>query len=374
MVFVSHYGGRLQGILGSTLWVGVDLFFVLSGFLITGILYDSLESPHYFRNFYVRRALRIFPVFYGFFLVVAILAPIFHLHAHWNVLTFVFYFGNLVVPFTDVIKHNPTIIWIVHHGVPLEIINLGHLWSLCVEEQFYLVWPAVVWLVRDRRALMRVCVMVSIAALLLRFWLLKHATPLEITQYIFYWNTFVRCDSLVIGSWLALFLRGHKLSLVQLRRLSAVLFWVPLAGLAFDFVHWRRWGFFNNPFTMTVGFTLIALAALGTLLRSLDDDGLLARVLRFRPLSGLGVISYGFYFYHAIPITLWRNLAVSHPALKNVVPLMAFSATVVVAWLSFHFFEVRFLALKKVLAPQRPRSSRVKGSAPVRVHVSEPQV
>jgi peptidoglycan/LPS O-acetylase OafA/YrhL len=171
-VFIHHYSGFLNLTrLGSFTWAGVDLFFVLSVFLITGILYDSLEAPHYFRDFYVRRALRIFPIFYGFFVVLFLLTPLLHLRYYLGLLAFFFYVGNLAVPFTDLHRHNPTIIFMLHHGATIQVANIGHLWSLCVEEQFYLVWPAVVWLVRGRRALMKVCIMGSGLALLIRIFI-----------------------------------------------------------------------------------------------------------------------------------------------------------------------------------------------------------
>ena len=350
MVFLCHFGGTLQGYTGN-LWVGVDLFFVLSGFLITGILYDSLENPHYFRNFYVRRALRIFPVFYGFFLAVAILTPILHLHIHWNMLTFVFYFGNLVVPFTNLTAHNPTIIAIVHHGHLMEVGNIGALWSLCVEEQFYLIWPAVIWWLRDRKRLMNLCVIVSLMTVTLRFYLYFHATPIEIEQMILYWPIYTRCDTLLVGAWLALFLRGHALTQIQLRRMSNCLIWIPLPSLMY--ILSRKHGFLRHPFVGTVGFTLIALVAAGVLLRAIDDDCTLARVLRWHPLSGLGAISYGVYFIHLIPASPLHRLADLHPDLSNIIPVLWFFMTVAIAWLSFRFYETPFLRLKTVLAPQQ---------------------
>jgi len=117
-------------------WVGVDLFFVLSGFLITGILYDSLRDPHYFRNFYVRRALRIFPIFYGFFLALLLLKPLLHLQMDRAMWAFPFYVGNLTMPFSDLGHHDPSVITMGVGGHIGTVGNISHLWSLCVEEQF----------------------------------------------------------------------------------------------------------------------------------------------------------------------------------------------------------------------------------------------
>jgi peptidoglycan/LPS O-acetylase OafA/YrhL len=119
---------------------GVDLFFVLSGFLITGILLDSKDAPNYFRNFYARRFLRLFPVYYLYLIFIALLLPAIHraIHTHMpdfggNWWWFLLYSCNLK---------------------PDHAANdayLGHFWSLAVEEQFYLVWPAVVLLLSRRR-------------------------------------------------------------------------------------------------------------------------------------------------------------------------------------------------------------------------------
>jgi peptidoglycan/LPS O-acetylase OafA/YrhL len=369
LVFLCHYGGPPGSLISRTLWVGVDLFFVLSGFLITGILYDSLASPRYFRNFYVRRALRIFPIFFGFFLVLAILIPILHLQVARGILAFVFYFGNLTVSFADLERHNPTMIHMMIHGHVQEVGNIGHLWSLCVEEQFYLIWPAVVWWVRDRRRLMTVCTIMIAFTLGLRCYLRFHASPLALHYGLLYFSTYTRCDSLLIGAWLALFLRGNKMSLRQLRRMSAALAVIPAVALGLAIHHWRENISQTSPLITTIGFTLISLIAAGILLRSLDEDSFLARVLRFRPLSGLGAISYGFYFIHAIPSAPLHHFAGVHPALVSMVPFFAFGITVSIAWLSFHYFESPFLRLKSVLAPQRGPNS----TGAVKVHISEPR-
>jgi peptidoglycan/LPS O-acetylase OafA/YrhL len=216
---------------------------------------------------------------------------------------------------------------------------------------------------------MAVSVVISAIALVLRFYLRTHAPAVQLSHNLIYWSTYTRCDTLLIGAWLALFLRGNELSLSQLRRSSAALFWVAVAGLAFGAYHWRGYSIMHGPFMETAGYTLTALAAMGVLLRSLDDDSLLSKMLRFRPLSGLGVISYGFYFYHAIPSYPWHHLAEVHPALTNVIPLMAFAVTAAIAWLSFRYFESPFLRLKSELAPQR----RAVPGGGIRTRISEPQ-
>jgi hypothetical protein len=116
-------------------WSGVDLFFVLSGFLITGILLDSRESHGYFRTFYARRVLRIFPLFFAYlFLVLVVFRYAWIWYSGrdlWSATNPWWYFSYLLN-------------WKPDHGY--NDLYLGHLWSLAIEEQFYLVWPLVVWL------------------------------------------------------------------------------------------------------------------------------------------------------------------------------------------------------------------------------------
>ncbi|HEV2646175.1 MAG TPA: acyltransferase [Acidobacteriaceae bacterium] len=353
LVFFCHYGGSLDKFTSQVGWVGVDLFFVLSGFLITGILFDSLDSPHYFRDFYVRRALRIFPIFYGFFGVLLIAALILPIHFHRSMLSFVFYVGNLVTPLSNLDTNNPTSIWIFRHGRLSEIANIGTLWSLCVEEQFYLIWPAIVWWVRDRSRLMKICILVSIATLGCRILLMWLLPGKAIWHYQLYCSTYTRCDTLLLGAWLALYLRGAVLSLDQLRRYSNTLMLSSLAGVIVGRSIWRYGNALNNRFILTGGLTLIALAAMGLVLRVLDDTSRISRVLRWPPIAGLGAISYGVYFFHSIPSPILHSFSDTHPSLRNIIPPVWFALTVSIAWLSFRFFETPFLRLKRVLAPHR---------------------
>lgn len=376
LVFACHYGGTLLPITHQTLWVGVDLFFVLSGFLITGILYDTLESPHYFRDFYTRRALRIFPVFYGLFLCIFLATPLLHLHWHANLLVFPAYLGNIVTPLTDLQRHNPTKIWVIRKGIAVEAMNIGVLWSLCVEEQFYLVWPAVVLWIRNRKKLMNLCAVASLLILIERI-VLRFSLHLRYMDYFMYWSTYTRCDTLLAGAWLALYLRGKQLSQMQLRRAATLLFWIPVILFVLGVRHWRGVGpvagMLTSPFTETVGYSLLALAAMGFLLRALDEHGWIARILEFKPLAGLGLVSYGFYIYHGILEDAWYHMAGVHPKLVNVVPFVAFGTTLLISWLSYRFYETPFLRLKKVLAPQRQRPGSKQDGIALGFHVSEPR-
>src|SRR5467141_1688790 len=167
MVLFVHFVGACQPesaferilIKGSNYGVwGVDLFFVLSGYLITGILYDSKGSAHYYRNFYVRRILRIFPLYYGVLFLLFFVFPLF----------------PSVYPtgLEESARHQA---WVWPFGVNLFIALRGwwalpyisHFWSLAIEEHFYLLWPLVVFSFR-RETLERICLGVIVAALALR--------------------------------------------------------------------------------------------------------------------------------------------------------------------------------------------------------------
>ena len=179
MVFLRHYGRLLIPTpIWSVLWSGVDLFFVLSGFLITGILFDSADAPRYFRNFYIRRALRIFPLFYALFAVLFLLTPILHLQWPWALLSFPLYFGNLILPWVDLAKHNPTTMFMTIGARKVPIISLGTQWSLCVRGA---VLPT---LANDRMARARPQ---TIDAYLLGYGALYPCTEADIIQAAYPW-------------------------------------------------------------------------------------------------------------------------------------------------------------------------------------------
>lgn len=172
---------------------GVDLFFVLSGFLITGILYDSLHDRAYFRKFYARRALRIFPLYYGVLAIFLLQKIILGYHFHRELLSLALYLQNthlIAAPIYD------------YTGAAK--LPLVHFWSLSIEEQFYLVWPLLVFLIRDRRRLLAVCLAALALCPALRAFLVLHGAP----YFMVHTNTVYRADSLLAGAALALLLRG----------------------------------------------------------------------------------------------------------------------------------------------------------------------
>ncbi len=170
MVLLLHFVGNMiptnsieRVIVGVTNYgsYGVDLFFILSGFLITGILFDARNKPHYFRNFYMRRVLRIFPLYYGVLALVFIVAPLIPIFQ-----------GKTL----DYLVDRQAWAWLYGVNVYIAIQGdwsfsyLEHLWSLCVEEHFYFVWPVVVFLLVARwpRTLIAVCLAIALGAMLAR--------------------------------------------------------------------------------------------------------------------------------------------------------------------------------------------------------------
>ncbi len=275
--------------------VGRTHFFVPSGFLITGGLYDNRNKPRRFRNFYIRRTLRIFPLFY--FIWFCIFVAALFVHEHWHPLQMLWplYLGNyarFLAGATAVDR-----IWTSHFAF-----EIGHFWSLAVEEQFYLLWPLVVYRVNNRQRLIRICIAVIFAVLLLRI-LLSLLLPHRILDLEFlYRMTFSQADGFLFGGLLALLMRGPKES--ALLRSGSRLFTGALAALL---AVWLLHGGIHaghlapsTPWMEEYGFTLIDLAAGGLILCSLRPGNLLFLCMNFGPLRLLGRYSYGFYVYHVL--------------------------------------------------------------------------
>ncbi len=365
MVFFGHYGALRFPFL---LWgsAGVDLFFVLSGFLITGILYDTRNDPHRVRNFYMRRTLRIFPLYYGVLLGALLTTPLFHwLWSPAWVLWFC-YLGNYA---RFVFIHSPLLhvgaldhLWSQPRTATSLTLYLGHFWSLCVEEQFYLLWPLVVFTVRKRETLRTIClasIPVVLAARTACLWLVP---PLYLSQEIVYRATPLRADALLIGGFLALALRGPEADRLLrwsqpfLLSLLAVFVVAELLSALISAQHTFYHPYSGDPFMNTIGYTLLDLAAAALVLNLLSLQHPLARLFNLQPLRELGNISYGFYVFHdmlhGVYSRLARHLLHDHNFM-SFTPLMmsiAFISTIVIATLSYRFFERPFLQLKSRFA------------------------
>jgi peptidoglycan/LPS O-acetylase OafA/YrhL len=337
---------------------GVELFFVLSGFLITGVLYDARNKPHYFRNFFMRRVLRIFPLYYG-------------------VLAFVFFVAPLIPllqgPRLDYLVDRQAWAWL--YGVNIYIAKngewsfyyLNHFWSLAVEEHFYLLWPLAVFvLARRPQTLISVSLAISLGAMLAR--LIGSLVGLS------WWTTYVltpfRLDGLALGAFLAVTARqpGGLESLV--RALPRV---VALVGglLAISFV-WTdlvpRQGL-ELVLPVRAALILILLACLLVWTLSAPERSATSRFFCSRSMVFLGTYSYGLYVYHhfisfylisnrtELELARWLG---SHAAAVALQATLGASVSLALAYLSFELFEKRFLGLKRLFktakepAPQRP--------------------
>jgi peptidoglycan/LPS O-acetylase OafA/YrhL len=350
MVFFHHYEQLPWG------WSGVDLFFVLSGFLITGILFDACNDRRRFRNFYLRRTLRIFPLYYGVMVALVLTYPVLHWQWSWTWLAWPAYIGNFarfLHPYLDasplqrLADFQP--IGTLHGlHVPLA---LGHFWSLCVEEQFYLIWPCVVFVVRSRTKLIWICALSLPICLGMRLWGQLYLPTWMLDDGVLNRATPFRFDALLIGGLMALLLRGPRADLM-LRAASRALPIALLLTLA-CVVFIPAGHIFRKPYPYpdwTFTFGLSALDVLGALLilSAIQPGSWLSRILSPYPLRWLGRISYGAYVLHDIPhpIFNWLGERLVPAHASEVSALLAMLFTLSFAWLSFRYFESRFLALK----------------------------
>ena len=330
LVVMLHNSGAFPRLFAQG-WMGVDLFFVLSGFLITGILLDTKQSDGYFRNFYVRRCLRIWPLYYSALFFMFVLVPFLRpSEAHmvfgsrsspwW---AYPLYLQNFLVP-------NPT------GATGLLAVT----WSLAIEEQFYLVWP---WVIRycSHTQLRRVAIAVICVSPALRFYLSLHHVDI-------YTNVFCRLDALMAGALLALVLRSENFlpSNFIKRAWTALFIAAPLALITATLN--ARW----------IAFSLTAMAAVSFVYLALFSAQKWLRVaLTNRFLVYTGTISYGLYLLHKIPFDMAKTFHFDgHPLL--ILPI-AIVASYALATLSWNLLEKPFLRLKRFFesAPARPHAA-----------------
>jgi peptidoglycan/LPS O-acetylase OafA/YrhL len=333
-------------------WLGVDLFFVLSGFLITGILWDAKGSDHYFRNFYARRVLRIFPLYYGVLVAVFVILP--HLvpfstpllaETRKNQWMFWLYLANFFPP--NLIPNN-------------QYFFLSHFWTLAIEEQFYIVWPAFVFL-SSRKTILRVCAGVVVVSAIVRISMMLTHAPAQAIGYF----TPCRLDGLVTGAAIAIFARspGGIAQLVPKARVIA-----PLAALLLlaTFISTGSLPPFGPAVTL-YGYTALAALFGSILVLSLTSppSGILPRLLQNRGLLMLGKYSYGIYVFHYLlkPVTdrfisqPWIESKVHSTILSIILyTIVAFPVMLIVPFISWHVYEKQFLKLKRYF-PTRNRAS-----------------
>ena len=364
MVFGQHY---LQIPWG---WTGVDLFFVLSGFLITGILFDSRNDAHRVRNFYVRRTLRIFPLYYGIMLAMLLAAPLVKWQWNWHWLVWPAYLGNyarFIQPYCTgdamqmLADFQPRGAFASH-----PMLYLGHFWSLCVEEQFYLAWPWLVFWINSRKKLLWVCGLTIPLCLILRIFGEYHLPGWMLDNEILYRATPFRLDALFIGGFLALLLRGDLAK--PLLRFARIAFPVALLLAFLWTVVTPNAQLWHHPYgypswKFTWGLSAIDVLSALLLLAALQPGSLIYKALSLRPLRWIGKISYGAYVLHDIPHFFYtssaeffvRHLEAGRRISEHALQLQMLLVTAVIglfmtlfgAWLSYKFFESPFLNLKE---------------------------
>lgn len=333
LVVFFHYQERVGtgvfGVVASTGWAGVDVFLVLSGFLITSILFEQRGTDHFFRNFYIRRALRLFPLYYFILLIIAVCTPIFHIRWHLGQLGFFFYSTNYVLS--------------VHgdYGT-MGPFDLFHTWTLSLEEQFYILWPWIVGgLGLSRRALIRVCVGGIVLAPVIRFVLLHF----QVEPWFIAGSLPTRMDSLLIGAALAL------IPMPSLRTARVV---ALVAVLPLPLVVWKAHSlFFLAAPWQGIGFSCVGFLAAAVLVLSMYPATLLHRVANWEFLRFYGRYSYGIYLWHYLfseqffAFRVWMlGLSPHRIPMSLAAFLLILAASTGIAVVSYRWLEAPFLRLK----------------------------
>ena len=299
---------------------GVILFFVLSGFLITRILIATKDENNYFKNFYIKRTLRIFPLYYLFLLIFYFVYPVLFKIPYVT-------FGQQIYYYTYLQGFALTFGW------PSS--GPGNYWSLAVEEHFYLFWPLLIYFFSNKN-LLRFVIFIILGDVLLRVFMLFKG--IEIYHF-----TFTRFDSLAIGSLLALIEVKGKLT----EKYSKNFLFISILTIIPTVILWMFLSGSENIIVKSVKFSLISVvyfAIIGYLL-SIKNDHLINNFLNKPIISYTGKISYGLYIYHPFAFAIARKWFNTDCWPFDL--FLGFILTYIMSVISYHFFETYFLSFKR---------------------------
>jgi peptidoglycan/LPS O-acetylase OafA/YrhL len=317
---------------------GVDLFFVLSGFLITGILLNAKGQPTYFRHFYSKRAFRIWPLYYLLLLCSFGLVPFLSRHAQLPVSELALLEGRNKLVYIFLLQN----LWYHGGGGPTM---LSMTWSLAIEEQFYLVWP---WLVLacNRSRLAFILAAILVLSPWFRLWANLHGVSGENIYFI----TYFRLDGLSLGALIALWCKSDFFSLRSTK-------WAALAALAAGVPAslWLLGG--HSKSLWPLRYSMLALASAGAVMFAIwcyQTNSIFGRPLRVSWLRYLGKISYCLYLIHQpLYLAIGGKLAKNHIGTSSAaalsVMILGFIASVGIASLSWYTVESPILKLKRKL-------------------------
>jgi peptidoglycan/LPS O-acetylase OafA/YrhL len=328
-------------------WAGVDLFFVLSGYLVTTILRRDRDAAIFWKPFYIKRATRILPAFF-----IALLLCAIFFRQEWHELRWYYLFtlANFgLIPYVGAKA-------------------FGALWSLSVEEHFYLLWPLGI-----RNLSSRVLMGLLLGILVVEPILRAIVTPFTSNYWITYALTPLRLDGLAAGALIAIALETPRPWIAVWSKRVGIAILLVMVGLQLthQFEHKNNVLLFNS-----LGYTLTAMGAASLLAFTLlHEKSWLSRVFEYRALTFLGSISYGLYLFHQFIFSRfaiiaehygWRHHAVLFP--------IGFPVALLLCWLSFHFVESKITAVghqwaKRVKAKGTSRVLPAKTSEPVAVEV-----
>ena len=320
------------GRLGPAGWIGVDLFFVLSGFLITGILIDARGGENYFRNFYVRRGLRIWPLYFAMLFYMFVIVPRI---GRWGAEQF----DSQHFAWYYYVIYVQNFLFGTHGPFPLAVT-----WSLAIEEHFYLVWPLVVAFAK-REHLAKILIGFIMVVTIGRYFGMHYFGNAH--------NSFFRMDEMAYGALIACWVRSEDFSAAKLRKWSLVGAWAIVPT-----VYWiltqADWSWLRSHgvvyVLLSVGFT----SWLGLALTARPGSALM-KVLNNRFLRYTGKISYGLYIFHPIFFPYYKGWALFRwsNSLKNrfvgdmVTLIGEFALLYLAATISWKLFEQPILRLKE---------------------------